>query len=138
MEVDDAALSAGECYSAIFTGSTAAHNSSIVSSPSAPGVKTLPVTELSDGHVTFNGLVNAAGGAASVVFEYGVDTKYGSSIASQPARVDGNAATAVTARVADLLPGTTIHYRVRATEGWDDDRGHGSFGRSGCRFAGPF
>src|SRR5690606_24009695 len=89
VRVDDAVLSSGEHYAVVIAGPTAAHSLALVSSPSAPGVETLPVTDLIDGRVTFNGLVNPAGGAASAIVEYGPSTEYGSSIAVQPANVSG-------------------------------------------------
>ena len=62
-----------------------------------------------------NGAVANPGlGAANVVFQWGTTSAYGSQ-ATGPSVPAGAGATAVSAGIAGLAPGTTYHYRVVAT-----------------------
>ena len=72
---------------------------------------------------TLNGLVNSNGAASTVIFDYGPDTNYGSTIAAIPASVSSGLDTAVRATLNGLTPGTTWHYRVRATNSTDTTPG---------------
>jgi len=63
---------------------------------------------------TINGTVNAGGGQATVSFEYGADTNYGSTVAAAQNPVSGSTDTAVSDDIADLTMGTTYHCRVTA------------------------
>jgi hypothetical protein len=74
---------------------------------------------------TLNGVVNDNGAAATVTFEYGLTSCYGSSVAAMPGTVTAGAgATAVIAEIGDpghpttptpqLACNTRYHFRVRA------------------------
>ena len=65
---------------------------------------------------TLNGSVNDNGAAInSVIFEYGTDTTYGTSVSATPGSVAaGTGVTAVSAAITGLTAGTTYHYRVDA------------------------
>jgi hypothetical protein len=65
---------------------------------------------------TLNGSVNDNGAAInSVIFEYGTDTAYGSSVSAAPGSVAaGTGVTSVSAAITGLTAGTTYHYRVDA------------------------
>ena len=64
---------------------------------------------------TLNGTVNANGASTTVYFEYGTSVAYGSTWTADQSPVTGSTDTAVTATLAELLPNTTYHYRVVAT-----------------------
>ena len=63
---------------------------------------------------TLNGSVNPEGAAVNVSFQFGKDINYGSSTPAQKIGVS-NSATAFTANLSGLAPGTTIHYRAVIT-----------------------
>lgn len=63
---------------------------------------------------TFNGSVNANGTSATVSFEYGADTFYGTSIAATPSTVTGTTETPVSATTSNLACNTSYHFRVKA------------------------
>ncbi len=81
----------------------------------APIATATAATNITGTSAKFNGTVNARGASTTVVFEYGTTTAYGQTIAATPATVSGNTATAVSATPTGLLPNTTYHYRVKAT-----------------------
>lgn len=64
--------------------------------------------------VTLNGLVNPNGAETAAHFEYGVDTSYGSRTPWVGMEGDITAQTA-SVTLGDLLPDTTYHYRLVAT-----------------------
>jgi len=80
-----------------------------------PAVVTTAATGIGLNGATLNGTVNANGASSAVIFEYGLTTSYGSTIAAVPPNVTGTAVTPVSAAVSGLLPGTLYHYRVVAT-----------------------
>ena len=72
-------------------------------------------TSITSKAATVAGTVNAKGTeVATVSFEYGLDTSYGSSALATPSPVTGNAVRAVSAALTGLEPGTTYHFRVKA------------------------
>ncbi|HLP74163.1 MAG TPA: fibrobacter succinogenes major paralogous domain-containing protein, partial [Bacteroidales bacterium] len=62
---------------------------------------------------TLRGSVNANNVSTTVLFEYGIDTNYGSSVAASPVTVTGSSVTPVTAVISGLTPNATYHYRVK-------------------------
>jgi hypothetical protein len=62
---------------------------------------------------TLNGTVNANNADATVSFEYGLTTAYGSTVDADPATVTGIATMPVTGTLAMLTP-NTYHYRIKA------------------------
>jgi hypothetical protein len=80
-----------------------------------PTVTTGAASGLSATGATLNGTVNANHADATVSFEYGPDTNYGTIVAATPATVTGTSDTAVSAPLTGLTPGTIYHYRVTAT-----------------------
>jgi hypothetical protein len=76
---------------------------------------------------TLNGSVNDNGAAInSVIFEYGTDSTYGSTVSASPGSVAaGTGVTSVSAAITGLTAGTIYHYRVDAAysggTAWGDD-----------------
>ena len=89
----------------------------------APTALTQAPSGITRTNATLNGLVNSNGAATTVTFDYGPDTNYGSTIAAIPASVSSGLDTAVSATLNGLTPGTTWHYRVRATKSIDTTLG---------------
>ena len=63
---------------------------------------------------TLNGMVNANGQSATVTFEYGLTTSYGSTVTAAPSPVSGSVDTPVSAVISGLTPNTIYHFRVKA------------------------
>jgi hypothetical protein len=80
-----------------------------------PTVITLSASNVDVSSATLNGTVNANNNTATVTFEYGLTTAYGSTVNATPATVNGTTVTAVSANLSSLLLTSTYHYRVVAT-----------------------
>lgn len=81
----------------------------------APTATTNAATGVGTTTATLNGTVNANYAETIVKFEYGLDTSYGSTAFASQNPVSGSTDTTVSAVLSDLLPNTTYHYRVSAT-----------------------
>lgn len=77
-----------------------------------PVTVTTSATAITTTGATLTGTVNANNTTASNTFEYGLTTAYGSTVNATPATSTGNTATAISATLSGLLPGTTYHYRA--------------------------
>jgi hypothetical protein len=84
-------------------------------SPIAPTVVTTAATSITAAGASLNGTVNPNGGVSSVTIQYGLTTSYGNTLTASPASVNGMVAVNVSAPVTGLLPYTTYHFRVVAT-----------------------
>ncbi|MBN8459853.1 MAG: cadherin-like beta sandwich domain-containing protein [Verrucomicrobia bacterium] len=111
--VTTTALRAGERWAAIGGGSN--HSLAAVAQPVPPVVETLAASNVKDGSATLAGRVSGNGNTTAVSFEYGFTTSYGSSLTATPASVSGTTATAVSAALGGLLPGTVYHFRCVGT-----------------------
>jgi hypothetical protein len=80
----------------------------------APSAITTAATDVSYTTATLNGSISPADQTASVYFDYGLTSTYGSTVAGTPSTVAGVPAVPVTAAAVSLLSGTTYHFRVRA------------------------
>jgi phosphodiesterase/alkaline phosphatase D-like protein len=82
----------------------------------APTSVTEPATAVGQKSATLNADVTPEGETVSDCrFEYGTTEAYGASVPCNPSPGSGNSPVAVSAAVSGLSPGTTYHYRVRAT-----------------------
>jgi len=86
-------------------------------SPGYPDVITKIVSNMTANSVTLNGqlVTPGSGGSASVSFDYGLTTNYGSAVVGVPASLDS--AGTFSANISGLIPGVTYHYRARANGG---------------------
>ncbi|HLN21673.1 MAG TPA: fibrobacter succinogenes major paralogous domain-containing protein [Bacteroidales bacterium] len=82
-----------------------------------PVAITRVATEITYTGAKLNGFVNAGNYPVSVSFEYGQNTSYGKIIPAIPINVAGIENTPVSVFVADLIPGTVYHFRLRAASG---------------------
>jgi uncharacterized protein (TIGR02145 family) len=80
-----------------------------------PVAITQAATNINTTQATLNGIVNANYSSTSVTFEYGISTNYGMTFSGSPGNLTGNTNTNVSAVISNLNPGTTYHFRVRAT-----------------------
>jgi virginiamycin B lyase len=80
----------------------------------SPLATTDDASEVSSTTAMLNGLVAPRGAATTVYFEYGPTAAYGYRTAGQ-AIGDGDATVPASARLADLAPRSTYHYRLVAT-----------------------
>ncbi len=76
-------------------------------------VTTTPATKVASFSATLNGTVNPDGLAATVHFQYGTTTNYGSVTANQS--YSGNTTQNVSANISGLSASITYHFRVVAT-----------------------
>jgi phosphodiesterase/alkaline phosphatase D-like protein len=82
---------------------------------SAPAATTLTATNVLGISATLNGTVNANYVSATVTFEYGLTTSYGSTVTGIQSPVTGNTVTNVSADLSGLTAGgVTYHFRVKA------------------------
>ncbi len=89
----------------------------------APTAATNAATGIGTGTATLHGMVNAGNSATMVMFEYGLDTGYGSMAIASQSPISGNTDTAVSAVLSELLPNMTYHYRVTAINSNGSDNG---------------
>ncbi|MFC2106003.1 choice-of-anchor D domain-containing protein [Candidatus Bipolaricaulota bacterium] len=82
--------------------------------PVNPTATTHAATGVTSSGATLNGTVNANEADATVAFEYGLTTAYGTTATANQSPVTGTTDTAVTASVTGLTPNTMFHYRVVA------------------------
>ncbi len=113
--VNTSALRSGERMVAGTIGSGSSFEIALVASSPLPEVSTLAVTAITDTGAALQGSVTANGSDASVAFEYGPTSAYGTTVAASPVLVSGSTITAASATLSGLLSGTTYHYRLVAT-----------------------
>ncbi|MBL9113650.1 MAG: cadherin-like beta sandwich domain-containing protein [Verrucomicrobiaceae bacterium] len=88
-----------------------------------PAVVTTGVTALGGTSVTLNGSVNPNGNATTAEFHYGLTTSYGSTVSAPIPQPSGTLPQNVSAQLTNLTPGTTYHYRLTASNVFDDVAG---------------
>jgi len=111
--VSTSALAPGECF-VTMAGATA-QSLALVAMPPVPVATTVVASAILDAGATLNTSVSAQGNTATVSFDFGLTTSYGTTLAATPATVSGTASTPASAAVSGLVSGTTYHYRVVAT-----------------------
>lgn len=117
--VSTTALTAGERFTRIYSGSSSQHNIAIVARPltlpgGPPVVSTSPASAVDKTSVTLHGLVNPNSLATDARFEYRLATgTYGPPTAAQ-ALGSGSSSIAVTQSLTGLQPNTTYRYRIIA------------------------
>jgi hypothetical protein len=79
-----------------------------------PAVSTGNATSISTTSATLNGTVNPEGQSTTYYFEYGTTTSYGSQTATASAGA-GSVDVKVTTTIESLVPDTTYHYRLVAS-----------------------
>ena len=110
--VNSSPLALGAAFSGVFGGSSASHTLALVVAPQVPVVSTLAATVIAGTSVTLNGNVNAWNNNATVAFDYGTTTAYGTTLSASPATVTGGSSTAVSSALTGLASGTTYHFRI--------------------------
>src|SRR5277367_3443903 len=82
--------------------------------PTAPTVVTGTASAVSASSAVVGGSITPNGAQTEFWFQYGTDTTYGLQTETRGAR-SGTSAASVSARVSDLTPGTTYHFRLVAS-----------------------
>src|SRR5260370_14214735 len=82
--------------------------------PGLPMLATMAASSVSSASATLNGLVNPDGAATTACFEYGTSTNYGAGTAGMNLGTGVNS-LAVNSSIGGLLPGTTYHFHLLAT-----------------------
>ena len=96
------------------------------SSPVVPTVITKAATGITSYTATMNGIVNANNLSTAVSFSYGLTVAYGTNIPAAPDSINGTSNTNVSANITGLIPDTTYHFRVVATNRVGTTTGHDS------------
>jgi phosphodiesterase/alkaline phosphatase D-like protein len=86
----------------------------VVTPASPPLATTLAASAISATSATLNALVDPEGGAATVFFNWGATTNYGSVTGSHVLTANLNTAQSVALGISGLLPGTTNHFQAVA------------------------
>jgi hypothetical protein len=84
-----------------------------ITDPEPPAVQTGPATQITSTAAVLTGDINANNAPTTYYFEWGNTTDYGSS--TPTANITGGSPTTVTQQLSGLLPNTTYHYRLVAT-----------------------
>lgn len=82
-------------------------------------VTTLAATGVGETSATLNGTINAGNTTMTIVFQYGLDTSYGTGVSAIPGQVTGSTDTPVNQTINGLNANTTYHYRVVGTNAED-------------------
>ncbi len=88
---------------------------STTGTPQAPLVVTGAALSITGTSGTLNGTVNSQGSPTTWQFEYGADLSYGSSIPLTPSNINTGTSDPVSITLGGLSPGTTVYYRLKAT-----------------------
>jgi hypothetical protein len=101
----------------ITTGGLIAYGNDMTftTAPDPPAVITTAATSITTSGATLNGTVNANGGVATVTFDYGLTSAYGTTVNGIPNTVTGTSVNPVSAIITGLLPNTTYHFRVNGS-----------------------
>jgi alpha-tubulin suppressor-like RCC1 family protein len=126
VRVDTTEIKSSERLMMTSSGPNSFYNIALVARPAPATATTLAATAVQPASAVLRGSVNAADATATVKFEYGPTTGYGSSINASPATVSGRSTTSVYANINGLVAGTTYHFRIVATNAngisYGDDR----------------
>lgn len=96
-------------------GSDFGSNQTFTTDAALPAVNTKAASGISATSATLNGVVRARNSETAVLFEYGRDTNYGTSVTADGSPVNGTTKTAVSKAISGLITDTTYHFRVVGT-----------------------
>jgi sugar lactone lactonase YvrE len=80
-----------------------------------PSAALTSISELTSTTVTLGGSVTPNGLTTTAVFDYGLTTAYGSTMAASPGSLQGTLVQDVSVSLSGLLTGSTYYYRLRVT-----------------------
>ena len=95
-------------------GNNSAQDPTTVLPATAPAVITGIPIEVGTSTATLNGVVNPNGQPSTVQFQYGLTAGY-DTVLVVPGTISGTTTQVVSASLPGLLPGTTYHFRIAAT-----------------------
>lgn len=92
--------------------------------PTKPAIASTFAAAVSFDVANLRAQINPNGADTGYYFEYGVDTSYGAQVPATPVDIgSGGEAKSAAARLTDISPGTTYHYRVVAINSVDTTLG---------------
>jgi phosphodiesterase/alkaline phosphatase D-like protein len=97
------------------SGTTYGADRTFFTDPSGPTATTQAASNIGATSATLNGTVNANNNSTTVTFEFGPNTSYGRTFTADQSPVTGSTNTAVSYSLTSLVPNTTYHYRVVAS-----------------------
>ena len=106
-------LLAGERFISLCSSPLSSTSLALTAMSRLPRATTLAASGIGNSVATLNGSMNPEGFTANQFFEYGLTSAYGRIVAATPAVATGSVATAVSAGLSGLRPGSIYHYRIR-------------------------
>lgn len=100
--------------SSVFYGPDVIFTTGVAATPPSIGTVSLIQVRTTAAHVQA-ATVSAGSSPATVEWQYGLTTAYGSVVAGAPETMGGSTSEAVSGLLTGLLPQTTYHYRIRVT-----------------------
>lgn len=98
-------------------------NFTTIASTNLATATTRTATNITQTTATLNGVVNSNGASATVQFDYGTTTSYGSTATALQSPVTGSSNTNVSVNLSGLTSNTLYHYRVKAINSGDTTYG---------------
>ena len=117
-------------------GTTNGSDLTFTTSAAAPTVITTAATGVGTNTATLNGTVNANNQTATVTFEYGLTTAYGTIVSATPSSVTGSSVNSVSAAISGLSLNTTYHCRAVAVNATGTTNGNDITFTTGCQVPG--
>jgi hypothetical protein len=117
-------------------GTTNGSDLTFTTSAAAPAVITTASTGVGTNTATLNGTVNANNQTATVTFEYGLTTAYGTIVSATPSSVTGSSVNSVSAAISGLSLNTTYHCRAVAVNATGTTNGNDITFTTGCQVPG--
>ena len=102
-------------YATNIVGTAYGEDISFTTLVNIPAATTDAAEAVTSDSAVLNGTVNPNGAETTVSFEWGTDTSYGGTVTAIQSPVSGTEDNSVSADLTGLLPGTTYHFRVKAT-----------------------
>jgi hypothetical protein len=103
----------------------------------APSVITTPANAIGAIFATLNGTVNANNQDATVTFEYGLTTSYGTMVPATPGTVTGFVVTPFSSNITGLSMNTTYHFRAVSVNATGTTYGNDLVFTTGCLAPAP-
>jgi hypothetical protein len=102
----------------VYVADSSANQVAIFTAVTLPDATTGVASSITTTSATVGGTVNPQSTATTYQFEYGTDTSYGSVAPASPGDAgSGSSDVPVSANLSGLLPNTTYHYRLNASNG---------------------
>ena len=115
LKLTPATLYYARAYATNSSGTSYGNSVSFTTNGDKPVSTTLNASNIQIKSATLNGSVNPNYLSTTISFEWGTSTSYGNTTTPSQSPVSGNSSVNISADLAGLTPGTTYHFRVKAT-----------------------